>query len=239
MMDEINSIASEYGLTVVEDASQVHGATYKGRKCGNLAHISTFSFYANKIITTGEGGMVLSNNQDYIDRAKQYRNLCMLTSRRFYHDELGDNLRMTNLQAAVGIAQLERVEEFIERKRDLGQLYARKLASISKEIQLQSEMPWANMVYWMYCIQLSDEIQQNNYDIINQLQNHGIGARPFFVGMHQQPALRGLTTTHGVSLPVTEKASMKGLYLPSSVTLVESDIDYIVYELDNILKNKR
>jgi len=137
-MDSIMGIALKYKLKVIEDASQVHGAEYKNRKCGSLGDVSTFSFYANKIITTGEGGMVVTNNKEIAERAKSFRNLCFDKDRRFIHMELGDNLRMTNMQAAIGVAQMSRIEEFVNIKIKNGKTYSKLLSNI-KDIKIQSE----------------------------------------------------------------------------------------------------
>lgn len=236
-MDPLLDIARKRNLVVVEDAAEAHGAEYKGRKCGALGHISAWSFYANKIITTGEGGMVLTSDAKMAKRAMSYRNLCFRPEKRFYHTELGCNFRMTNLQAAVGVAQLERIEEFIQIKRRLGEYYRPRLLKF-KGVKCQVEKPWAKMVYWMYCIELGRTMGLNAQDVIDGLAKKEIGARPFFIGLHQQPALHDLGLFKEEHYPVTEHISQQGLYLPSGLALTEKQIDQVIAALDGIF-NKR
>ena len=161
-MDPILDLAERHGLAVIEDAAEVHGAEYLAgrgtthptwRRCGSFGTLSCFSFYANKLITTGEGGMVLTDDPELAEKARSMRNLCFKADRRFHHEELGFNFRLTNLQAALGVAQVERIEEIIARKRWMGQEYNRRLAGI-KDLQLPVEEPWARNVYWMYGVVL-------------------------------------------------------------------------------------
>jgi perosamine synthetase len=237
-MDPLLDVAKKHNLIVIEDAAEVHGAEYKGRKCGSFGHISAWSFYANKIITTGEGGMVLTSDSKMAERAASYRNLCFRPERRFYHTELGNNYRMTNLQAALGVAQMERIEEFINIKRRLGEYYRKKLSPI-KGIKTQIEKPWAKTVYWMYCIELDHSLGLNADEMITKLEQRGIGARPFFLGLHEQPALQKLGLFENEHFPVTERISMQGLYLPSGLTLDETQIDKVVSAVHSILSEKR
>ena len=164
-MDPILDLAERHGLAIIEDAAEVHGAEYLAgrntaqpawRRCGSFGTLSCFSFYANKLITTGEGGMVLTDDAKLAEKARSFRNLCFQANRRFHHEELGFNFRLTNLQAALGVAQLERIEEIIDRKRWIGQEYTRRLAGI-KNLRLPVEEPWARNVYWMYGVVLSEE----------------------------------------------------------------------------------
>ena len=235
-MAPIMKIATKHNLVVLEDASQVHGAEYKGVKCGAIGHISVFSFYANKIITTGEGGMVITSNKEMSERAKSYRNLCFQEGRRFYHEDLGYNFRMTNLQAAIGVAQLERLDEFVKRKRDIGKLYVDSLKNING-IKTQVEQKWAKMVYWMYCIELDESLGMNAKTMMQALRKQGIGTRPFFVGLHEQPILikKNLVASSD-TFPVTELISRQGLYLPSGMTLTEKDVHTVVDAIKKIIK---
>lgn len=229
-MDPVLELARAHGLVIVEDAAEVHGAEYKGRKCGNIGHVSAWSFYANKIINTGEGGMVLTSDDRMAERAASYRNLCFRPERRFYHTELGYNFRMTNLQAAVGVAQVERVEEFVAIKRRLGERYRAKLAGISG-VRFQVEKPWAKSVYWMYCIELDLATGRTADDVRNALAAKGIGTRPFFLGLHEQPAAHDLGLFVGESYPVSERIARQGLYLPSGLTLTDAQLDQVVAAL--------
>lgn len=237
-MEPLLEIAEKHNLIVIEDAAEVHGAEYKGRKCGSLGHVSAFSFYANKIITTGEGGMVLTSDHKMAERARSYRNLCFRSDKRFFHTELGFNYRMTNLQAALGVAQMERIEEFIRIKRRLGKYYREKLSTI-EGIKTQVEKPWAKTVYWMYCIELDKSLDLNADEMMTELKQRGIGTRPFFLGLHEQPALQKLGLFKNEHYPVTERISMQGLYLPSGLTLSETQIDEVVAAVRSILSENR
>lgn len=236
-MDPILAIADRHGLKVIEDASQVHGAVYKGKKCGSIGHISTFSFYANKILTTGEGGMVMSSDSHLADRARSYRNLCFRSERRFYHTEIGNNLRMTNMQAALGVAQLERLNEFVELKRINGKRYEERLNRLDG-VKAQVEKPWARMVYWMYCVELDTHTGHDAESMMTALAKRGVGTRPFFLGLHEQPVFRDKGWYLNDVYPITERAARQGFYLPSSVTLKESDIDFVVEQLSDALSHK-
>lgn len=237
-LDPILDLAKRYNLKVVEDASQVHGATYKNKMCGSIGDISTFSFYANKILTTGEGGMVLTSDNLLANRVRDYRNLCFRPDRRFYHTELGNNLRMTNLQAAVGIAQLERINEFIEVKRLNGLRYRSLLKQITG-VKVQEQLPWAKMVYWMYCIELQESTKFNAGKMMKELYLAGIGTRPFFLGLHEQPVLRDKGWYLNEKFPITERASSQGLYLPSSLNLTEAQIKFVSQKIQEVLKNEK
>ena len=181
-MDPILELAKKYNLKIIEDAAEVHGAEYlsgrdtatpQWKRCGGLGHISVFSFYANKLITTGEGGMVLTNDPAYAEKAKSLRNLCFLPHRRFYHTELGHNFRLTNLQAAIGLAQLERMEEIIARKRWMGKAYTERLQGIPG-LQLPVEEPWAKQVYWMYGIVLEESTVLDAIQFAQKLKEKGL-----------------------------------------------------------------
>jgi perosamine synthetase len=236
-MDPLLALAEKYSLFVVEDAAEVHGAEYKGRKCGSMGHVSSFSFYANKLVTTGEGGMVLTDDEDFYERALSYRNLCFINSERFHHTELGYNFRMTNIQAAIGLAQVERLDDIVAKKRELGAYYVDKLKKIPG-LKLQIEKEWAKSVYWMYCIQLDPSLGLTAKDVMSKLREVGIGTRPFFKGLHTQPALEKQGFDLSGSFPVTEESYEYGLYLPSGLGLTFFDIDTVCSELQKIILNK-
>jgi perosamine synthetase len=187
-MDGILALAREHNLRVIEDAAEMHGQTYKGQPCGSFGDISTFSFYPNKHITTGEGGMIVVNDDALADRCRSLRNLCFAPPRRFVHHELGWNLRMTNLQAALGLAQLERLDEFVGRKRRMGQAYTEALADVPGLELPIAHTDYADNIYWVYAIVLKDEVPWNAEEMMKRLAARGIGTRPFFWGMHAQPA---------------------------------------------------
>jgi len=233
-MDPLLQLAKKHNLLVIEDAAEVHGAEYKGRKCGSIGQISSFSFYANKIVTTGEGGMVLTSDPVMAERARSYRNLCFRPEKRFLHTELGQNYRMTNLQAAIGVAQTERVEEFVMIKRRLGAYYCHKLADI-KGIKYQIEKPWAKMVYWMYSIELDTALGITADEMMSALAKKKISTRPFFLGLHEQPVLHKMGFFQNEHYPVTERIARQGLYLPSGLTLKESQVDEVVSAVQNVI----
>lgn len=236
-MDPLIELTRKHNLIVIEDAAEAHGAEYKGQKCGSIGHISAFSFYANKIVTTGEGGMVLTSDSKMAERARSYRNLCFRPEKRFYHTELGNNYRMTNLQAALGVAQMDRIDELVAIKRRLGQYYQSKFKDISG-IRGQIEKPWAKTVYWMYCIELAETIGLNADQVMTALAQKGIGTRPFFWGLHEQPALQQRCLFIGERYPVTERIARKGLYLPSGLSLTEEQIDQVVSALSSIMEER-
>lgn len=234
-MDPIMDLAEKYKLFVIEDAAEAHGAEYKGRKCGSLGHINCFSFYANKIITTGEGGMLVTNDDKLAERAQLHRNLCFKEGRRFYHDELGGNYRMTNLQAAVGAAQMERIEEFLKIKRRNGAVYNRLLSGVDL-IQKPVEKEWAKNVYWMYGIVLDEKSRFNAEGFATRLKEKGIGTRPFFLGVHEQPIFHKMGLFKNEYYPVSEKLSRQGLYLPSGLTLSEEQITIAVEAVKDLME---
>ena len=226
-MDPIYKIAKKYNLIIIEDAAEAHGAEYKGKKCGSLGDISCFSFYSNKIITTGEGGMLLTNDKNYAEKARSIRNLYFQKERRFYHKELGNNFRLTNIQAAIGLAQLERISEHIEKKIWIGKNYNERLKNIPGLI-LPIEKAWAKNVYWMYGVVLDENIRIDAKELASRLNKLGVDTRPFFLGMHEQPILKKMGLVKDGSYPISEMISRRGLYLPSGLTLTEKDISFVV-----------
>ncbi|MDH4226854.1 MAG: DegT/DnrJ/EryC1/StrS family aminotransferase [Deltaproteobacteria bacterium] len=225
-MDPLTGLAKKHGLVIIEDAAEVHGAEYKGKRCGSIGDVAAFSFYANKIVTTGEGGMVVTNDASIAEKARSYRNLCFRPEKRFYHTELGYNFRMTNLQAAVGVAQTERIEEFIAIKRRLGAYYRERLAAIPG-VRFQVEKPWAKSVYWMYAVELDESTRLLAEDVMGKLKKENIGTRPFFMGLHEQPVFHGMGLFEGERYPVTERAYRQGFYLPSGLTLTDEKVDIV------------
>lgn len=222
-MDKIMRIARRHKLYVVEDAAEAHGANYKGRKAGSLGDIGVFSFYGNKIITTGEGGMLVTSNQKLKEKAEYLRDMAFSKERHFWHKELGFNYRMSNLQAAVGLAQLERIEKLIAIKRGNAALYCRYLQGI-KGISLPKEKPYARCVYWMFGILVEDNFGISKDELRKRLAQKGIETRNFFIPMHLQPIYARRCKG---SFPISEELCRKGLYLPSGFNLREKDIRFI------------
>jgi perosamine synthetase len=242
-MDPVRAIATKHGLVIIEDAAEVHGAEYlagrdgiapQWRRCGSLGDISTFSFYANKLITTGEGGMALTNDAAVAERMRSHRNLCFRPERRFFHTELGNNFRLTNLQAAVGVAQLERVDAIVERKRWMGHRYTAQLGGV-RHLQLPVEQPWARAVYWMYAVVLDAASGMNADEFASRLKAEGVETRPFFLGMHEQPVLQQRGLFGGEHYPVAERIARQGLYLPSGLALTEAQIDQVSAAVRRVL----
>ena len=237
-MDEILFIAKKYNLKIIEDAAEMHGQTYKNIPCGSFGDVSIFSFYPNKHITTGEGGMILTNDESIAKKCKSIRNLCFDNNKRFVHEELGWNYRMTNLQAAVGVAQLERLSEFIDIKRNMGKLYTSILQK-SDKIQLPVEKTsYAENIYWVFGVVLNDEMKFNAKFITEQLALSGIGTRPFFYPMHKQPVFNKMGLFINETYPVSEKLYDKGFYLPSGMALSFKDLEFSANTLLDILKNQ-
>lgn len=222
-MDSILDIARRHKLTVIEDAAEVHGAEYKGRRCGGLADISTFSFYANKLVTTGEGGMVLVRTPELAERARGLRNLCFQKQQRFLHNELGYNYRMTNMQAAIGVGQVKRIEQTVNSKREIAATYTELLADLPG-LQLPVEELWAKNVYWVYGIVLNKELGINGLQISERLRKHDIDTRPFFLGIHEQPVFKHMGLFCGEQYPVAEKLAQQGIYLPNGLNITKAQL---------------
>ncbi|QND15474.1 DegT/DnrJ/EryC1/StrS family aminotransferase [Rhizobium leguminosarum bv. trifolii] len=223
-MAAINEIARRHDLKIIEDAAEMHGQTYNGQPCGSFGDVSIFSFYPNKHITTGEGGMIVTDSDALADRSRSLRNLCFLPARRFVHEELGWNMRMTNMQAALGCAQLERLPEFVERKRAMGSLYTELLQDLPG-IQLPlPETSYARNIYWVYGIVLKDEIDFDAAEAMKRLAAKGVGSRPFFWPMHEQPVLQKMGFFKDADLPIAAKLARRGFYIPSGMALREDQI---------------
>jgi perosamine synthetase len=223
-MDPILQLASRFGLAVIEDAAQMLGQTYRGRPAGSFGDISTFSFYANKNATAGEGGMLVTDDEHLAARCRSLRNLCFTPGHRFQHEELGWNFRITNLQAAVGLAQVERLDDVMAGKRGVGAQYSQLLEGLPG-IQLPvAQTEYARSAYWAYGIVLGDEVPLDAHAAIAELARAGVGSRPFFWPMHEQPALLRMGLFVGEHLPVAERLARRGLYLPSGAALTPGQV---------------
>jgi perosamine synthetase len=234
-MDPLLALARKHGLTIIEDAAEQIGQTYRGRPCGGIGDIATLSFYPNKHVTTGEGGMVLTDDARLAERCRSLRNLCFKPERRFVHDELGFNYRMSNLQAAIGVAQLERLDEFVARKRWIGARY-RELLSDVDEIELPpDETPAAKNIYWVFGLVLKDGVQLDAIGAMRALAAKKIGTRPFFYPLHLQPVLMGRTAVAPERLPVAERLGERGFYLPSGLALSAEQIERSASALKEVL----
>lgn len=236
-MGPIMDIAERHGLYVVEDAAEAHGAEYKGRRTGGIGDIGCFSFYANKIITTGEGGMIVTNNREIAERAKILKDLAFSREKRFLHTDIGFNYRMTNIQAAIGLAQFNRIEELVERRRKNALLYSDLLKEI-KGVRLPVEKQWAKNVYWMYSILIEDDFGITRDELMDRLAEKGIESRSFFISTNQQPVFEQMALFPNEHYPVAEEISQKGLYLPSGSGLAEEQIQYIYCTIRDISRSK-
>jgi len=223
-MDAVIDLSKKYNIKIIEDAAEQHGQHYKGKPVGSFGDISCFSFYPNKHITTGEGGMIATDDPELAQRCKSLRNLCFKSERRFVHDELGYNYRMTNIQAALGLAQLERMDQFIQKKRRIGEIYNQLLSEV-KGLQLNlAKTEYADSIYWVYAIVLKDEIPFDASEAINRLDKIGVGARPFFWCMHEQPVFVKMGLFSGEKYPIAENIARRGFYIPSGLGLTEEQI---------------
>ena len=231
-MDPILRIARKYGLQVIEDAAEAHGALCNGHRVGSLGDMGCFSFYGNKIITTGEGGMIVTSNKELAEKIRILRDHGTSKKRKYYHPYLGFNYRMTNIQAAIGLAQMKKIEHFIERKRAIARLYAKLLESLMPEIILQPEAKWAKSVFWMYSILVPRDGTKNRTVLARELKKAGIDSRPFFFPLHQTPRYKT-----GEQMPVAEMLGKTGLNLPSSVTLSDEQIAYICQTIITVCKS--
>jgi perosamine synthetase len=218
-MEPIMKIAEEHGLKVIEDAAEAHGAEYRGKKVGSIGDVGCFSFYGNKILTTGEGGMCITADEQLAERMRFLKDHGM-AKRRYYHPEIGFNYRMTNIQAAIGLAQLERINEIIAIKRSHAKVYAKYLGSC-KGIVLQPEMPWAKTVFWLHSVLVDNSFRSNRDLLMQELSKEGIDSRPFFVPMHELPMYKA------EGFPVASRLSLQGINLPSSSLLTDDDIKRI------------
>lgn len=228
-MDEILSIAAKYNLFVIEDACEAHGALYKGKKVGSIGDLGVFSFYGNKIITTGEGGMLVTNNKKLSQRAKLLRDHAMSRNKRYFHAEIGFNYRLTNIQAAIGLAQLENIKYIIKRKIEIAHAYNELLRNI-EEVSLPPMEGWARNVFWMYSIL----VKEGKRDIlIKRLADFGIETRPFFIPMHRLPPYRTVE-----KFPVSDKLSDCGVNLPCFVEISLKEIKYTCEKIKELLIKK-
>jgi perosamine synthetase len=233
-MRRLMAIAKKHDLRIIEDAAEAHGAEVAGRRVGGIGDMGCFSFYANKLVTTGEGGMVVTNNPAYAERLRSLRNLCFRPDRRFYHTEIGHNYRLTNVQAAIGLAQIERIAEHIDLKRRMAKSYHERLSDLA-QLTLPVEREWAKNVYWMYGLVLSHQVPFDAVEFARRLREFGVDTRPLFLGMHEQPVLQARGLFKGERYPVTERLARRGLYLPSGLPLTEEQIDRVCMAVRKVL----
>ena len=219
------SLAQKHGLAVIEDAAEAIGQTYRNRPCGSFGHISVFSFYPNKHVTTGEGGMILTDDEELAEKCKSLRNLCFGSGpQRFVHEQLGWNYRMTNMQAALGLSQLESLDQHLVKKRHLGSLYDNAFNEISELMLPVKETPYAENLYWVYGVVLNDDRFSCSSEVTDALAEKGIATRPFFWPMHEQPVFRKMDLFENIQHPIAENLARRGFYLPSGLGLSDEQI---------------
>lgn len=232
-MGAIKDIANDRNLFVVEDCAEAHGAEYGGKKVGSFGDVSCYSFYGNKIITTGEGGMCLTDNEELAERMRILKDHGMNPKKKYWHDVIGFNFRMTNLQAAVGVAQVKRIREFVEKKRKIAEWYTRELKDLKEKglVELHPEMSLAKCVYWMYSILLTNKQKIGRDELMKMLGEKRIETRPFFFPIHEMPPYK----IEGERFPVSEDLSRRGINLPSGVKLRKEDVLKVVGTIDSLL----
>jgi perosamine synthetase len=243
-MSKILDIAKKYNLKIIEDSAEAHGQEYqwqenqnsKKQKCGSFGEVSTFSFYANKHITTGEGGMILTSNPEIAKKCQYFRNLCFAEN-RFVHEDLGWNFRMSNLQGALGVAQFEQIENFINKKKAIGKLYQDLLKNIPAQLPLHSTN-YAQNHYWVFSIVLNDEVKFDAKHAMKILHANGIGTRPFFFPLHQQPILKkmGFCDNDNIARNVSERIYQRGFYIPTGLGITQEQQIIVVKKVEELFK---
>jgi len=234
-MERIWEIAKKYNLMIIEDAAESHGAEYRGKKTGSLADITAFSFFANKNMTTGEGGIVVTNNENLYDRSRYYKNLCfpLDAPRNYNHNDIGFNYRMSNIHAAIGLAQVEKADEYRAMRIRNRKIYEQYLTNIPG-ISIQGTKSDVLNVHWMNGLVVDPEIYgRTRKELIMHLSDNNIETRLFFIGMNRQPSLSKYGCSSGGNYPITDKLSEYGFYLPSGSNLSRDKIEFICELINN------
>ena len=226
-MDPINQLARENNLLVFEDCAEAHGATYKNKKVGSLSHASGFSFFANKILTTGEGGMVTTDDPQIAKKARNLKALAFGSTNKFMHEDIGFNYRMTNLQAAIGCGQMQAANRLVERRREIARFYNKALNKYRDHLMLPMEKPWAKSVYWMYHIVLRDHLADRRGDIMTALKRNGIETREGFIPYNLQEIFLKRGWTKIEDCPNANKVAYSSFYLPTGPDISEVELSYV------------
>jgi len=234
-MDPLLKIAKKNKIKIIEDAAEVLGLKYKNKECGSFGDVSTFSFYANKHITTGEGGMIVTNSKKIAEKCRSLRNICFNNERRFLHYELGWNYRFTNIQAAIGLAQLEKLNKFIVKKRNIGKIYNEKIPKNKIFETPLDKKNYAKNIYWVYGLLVKKKSPISMNSLMKKLKESGIETRNFFWPLHQQPVLKKMGLFKNVKLPVSEYLAKNGLYLPSGLGMTSLKQKYVINKIKKIL----
>lgn len=232
-MDPILELAEGHGLWVVEDAAEAHGATYRGRIAGSMGSLATFSFYGNKIITSGEGGMVVTDDERLAALVRQLHGQGQDPQRRYWFPMVGFNYRMTNIEAAIGLAQLERIDWHLSRRREIAGWYREELGEV-EGIALSPEEPWAQSAFWIVCAVLDEQRFGPRDGVMAALDEAGVETRPFFYPLHTLPMYR--ESNEGREFPVAEDLGRRGVNLPSSATLTREDVEYVCMQLRSLAR---
>jgi perosamine synthetase len=226
-MDPLLELARRHGIAVVEDAAEAHGAKYKGRMVGAIGDVATFSFYGNKIVTTGEGGMVVTDDDDIAAMVRLLKGQGQDPARRYWFPTVGYNYRMTNIAAAIGLAQMEKIDWHLQRRREIAHWYRQALSDVT-ELTLSPELEWAENAYWMNCAVLDGASAPPRDTVMQALEERGVETRPFFYPSHTLPPYEG---SPGGPFPVAESLAARGLNLPSSALLTQDDVEYVATAL--------
>ncbi len=230
-MKAITELANKHGLWVIEDAAEAHGATVNGKRVGSWGHCGTFSFYGNKNLTTGEGGMITTDDEDFFNKCKYLRDHAMSKEKRYWHTAPGFNFRMTNIQAAIGCAQLERVDEIMEKRQLIFQWYKKHLGNING-ITINKTNEWATNAYWLICLEKADWNFESREKFMIELKKRGVDSRPYFYPMSQMPYIN-----EKVNTPEAEKVSEKGINLPTYFDLQEEQVIFICSVINQLLND--
>ena len=236
-MKKILQIAKKKKIIIIEDAAEVIGLKYNKKICGSFGDLSTFSFYANKHITTGEGGMICTNNKKFNDRCRSLRNLAFSKSYfdRFNHNDIGWNYRMSNIQAALGLGQLRNINWIVKRKRKIGSIYHNLLKNNDKIILQTKQTSYSNNIYWVFGILLRKNTKISRDNVMKKLLKLNIDTRPFFLSMNKQKIFKKLKIFKNIKMPNSENLSSNGFYLPSGLGIKDSEIKYVAKNLLKIL----
>lgn len=235
-IDEILVLANEHGIPVIEDSAEAHGQHLDGKPLGSWGTISTFSFYSNKLITTGEGGMILTNDETVAQKCRTLRNLSFNPERRFVHESLGWNYRLTAMQAALGLSQLDRIDSLLEHKKSIGGHYQELFSELEGVALPLASHRGSENVYWVFGLVLEAGFHHDARDIMAMLQERGIGTRPFFFPLHQQPVLAGYGFAQQRSLPVAEWLGRQGFYLPNGADSTPAVREYVAAQVKEVLQ---
>jgi perosamine synthetase len=236
-MDPVNAIAKKHGLMVFEDAAEAHGATYKGRKVGSLGHASGFSFFANKVLATGEGGMVTTDDPELAKKARSLKALAFGAQNKFMHEDVGFNYRMTNLQAALGCGQMQVADKLVAQRREIAAFYQKALGKHAEHLRLPIEKPWAKSVYWMYHIVLREHLVPKRAAFMAALREAGVETREGFIPYNLQKEFQKRGWTHADECPQANKLAYASFYLPTGPSISGVELDYVVEQFDRVLES--